>query len=211
MIAKIIKGTSFSGMITYMLGKREGMARILDGEGVRIDATSNEIAVDFNLQASMRPNLKKPVCHTILSFSSEDSERLDDDKMVDIAREYLRQMGYSDTQFLIVRHMDRKHPHLHICINRVNNYGNTISDSNEKFRSTKICRELTDKYHLKLGEGKTEVKRNRLRGSDKVRYTIYDAITEVLPKCTNWEQLVSALQKQSIDVQFKTKGKTDII
>lgn len=87
MIAKIIKGTSFFGMITYMLGKREGMARILDGEGVRVDATSNEIAVDFNLQASMRPNIKKPVCHTILSFSSEDSERLDDDKMVDIARE----------------------------------------------------------------------------------------------------------------------------
>ena len=26
MIAKIIKGTSFSGVITYMLGKREGMA-----------------------------------------------------------------------------------------------------------------------------------------------------------------------------------------
>ena len=62
MIAKIIKGTSFFGMITYMLGKREGMARILDGEGVRVDATSNEIAVDFNLQASMRPNIKKYCC-----------------------------------------------------------------------------------------------------------------------------------------------------
>lgn len=162
MIAKIIKGTSFSGVITYMLGKREGMARILDGEGVRVDATSNEIAGDFNLQASMRPNIKKPVCHTILSFSSEDSERLDDDKMVDIAREYLSQMGYSDTQYLIVRRMDREHPDLHICINRVDNYGNTISDRNEKFRSTKICRELTDKYLLKLGEGKTEVKRNTM-------------------------------------------------
>ena len=68
MIAKIIKGTSFSGVIIYMLGKREGMARILDGEGVRVDATSNEIAGDFNLQASMRPNIKKPVCHTSSVF-----------------------------------------------------------------------------------------------------------------------------------------------
>ena len=33
MIAKIIKGTSFSGMISYMIGKREGMARILNGRG----------------------------------------------------------------------------------------------------------------------------------------------------------------------------------
>lgn len=111
MIAKIIKGTSFAGMINYMLSKHEGVARILDGEGVRVDTTSSEIAGDFNLQASMRPNIKKPVCHTILSFSSEDCERLDNDKMIDIAREYLRQMGYTNTQYLIVRHMDREHPH----------------------------------------------------------------------------------------------------
>lgn len=148
MIAKIIKGTSFSGMISYMLGKQEGMARILNGEGVRVDAPPSEIAGDFNLQASMRPNIKKPVCHTILSFLAEDGERLDDDKMTEIAQEYLKQMGHSDTQYLIVRHMDREHPHLHICINRIDNHGNTISDSNEKFRSTKICKELTDKYQL---------------------------------------------------------------
>lgn len=211
MIAKIVKGTSFSGMISYMLSKREGMAQILYGEGVRIDATPHEIASDFNLQASMRPNIKNPVCHTILSFSAEDGERLDDDKMTEIAQEYLKLMGYSNTQYLIVRHMDREHPHLHICINRIDNYGNTITDSNERLRSTKICKELTDKYQLKLGKGKKAVKRNRLRGNDKTRYAIYDAIQDALPQCKNWKQLVSALQKQGIEVQFKTKGKTNLI
>ena len=123
MIAKIIKGTSLSGMISYMLGKHEGMARVLYAEGVRIDATPSEIASDFSLQASMRPNIKKPVCHTILSFSVDDKERLNDQTMTEIAQDYLKQMGYSDTQYLIVRHLDREHPHLHICINRIGNNG----------------------------------------------------------------------------------------
>lgn len=209
MIAKIIKGASFSGMIAYMLGKEEDMARILHAEGVRAEGTPRDIANDFVLQASMRPHVKKPVCHTILSFSADDAERLNDKLMTDIAKDYLQQMGYDDTQHLIVRHLDREHPHLHICINRIGNDGKTISDSNEKFRSTKICRALTDKYQLKLGEGKKAVKRERLRGNDQVRYAIYDAIMALLPKCKNWDELTSGLKRQGAEVRFKTKGQTE--
>ncbi|SJZ95521.1 Relaxase/Mobilisation nuclease domain-containing protein [Porphyromonas circumdentaria] len=96
-------------------------------------------------------------------------------------------------------------------INQIGNYGNTFSDTNEKFCSTKICRELTDKYQLKLGEGKKSVKRNRLGGNDRTRCTIYDAIRAALPDCKNWQQLVTALQKQGIEVQFKSKSKTELI
>jgi len=181
MIAKIIKGTNFSGVVSYMLSKREGQVKVLQANGVR-NSLPNDIAHDFNLQASMHPNVHKPVCHTILSFSAHDSERLTDATMVKIANEYLLQMGYSDTQSLIVRHSDRQHPHLHICINRIDNNGKTISDRNEKYRSTKICRELTERYGLTIGKGKQEVNRSRLRGEDKLRYEIFDAINSILPQ-----------------------------
>lgn len=209
MIAKIIKGTSFSGVLAYILGKQEGKARILHAEGVRQDALPHEIANDFALQASMRPTVKKPVCHTILSFSAEDAERLDDKTMNKLALQYLQKMGYGDTQYLIVRHLDREHPHLHICINRIGNNGKSISDSNEKYRSTKVCKELTETNQLKWGEGKKAVKRHRLRGNDQLRYTIFDAVKATLPLCTNWQELSSELQKQGIEVQFKTKGQTE--
>lgn len=163
MIAKIIKGTSFSGVPAYILGKQEGKARILHAEGVRQDALPHEIANDFALQASMRPTVKKPVCHTILSFSAEDAERLDDKTMNNLALQYLQKMSYGDTQYLIVRHLDREHPHLHICINCIGNSGKSISDSNEKYRSTKVCKELTEANLLKWGEGKEAVKRHSLR------------------------------------------------
>ena len=210
MIAKIIKGTNFGGVVNYMLNKCEGEAKILQANGVRC-SSSSDIAHDFNLQASMRPNVQKPVCHTILSFSASDAERLADEMMVKIANEYLAKMGYGDTQSLIVRHSDRQHPHLHICINRIGNDGKTISDRNEKYRSTKICRELTERYGLTLGKGKKAVNRHRLRGEDKLRYEIFDGIKAVLPKSNNWKDFVTDLNKQGIATRFKTKGNTDVV
>ena len=210
MIAKIIKGTNFGGGVNYMLNKREGEAKILQANGVRC-SSSSDIAHDFNLQASMRPNVQKPVCHTILSFSASDAERLADEMMVKIANEYLAKMGYGDTQSLIVRHSDCQHPHLHICINRIGNDGKTISDRNEKYRSTKICRELTERYGLTLGEGKKAVNRHRLRGEDKLRYEIFDGIKAVLPKSNNWKDFVTDLNNQGIATRFKTKGNTDVV
>ena len=210
MIAKIIKGTNFSGVVNYMLSKREGKVKVLQANGVR-SSLPNDIAHDFNLQASMRPSVQKSVCHTILSFSAHDSEQLTDDIMVKIANEYLYKMGYGDTQSLIVRHSDRQHPHLHICINSIGNDGKTISDHNEKYRSTKICRELTERYGLTIGEGKQEVNRSRLRGEDKLRYEIFDTIKAVLPQSKTWKDFVAELEQQDITTRFKTKGNTDVV
>jgi relaxase/mobilization nuclease domain protein len=210
MIAKIIKGTNFSGVLSYMLNKCEGKVKVLQANGVR-SSFPYDIAHDFNLQASMRPSVQKPVCHTILSFSAHDTERLTDDVMVKIANEYIEKMGYGDTQSLIVRHSDRQHPHLHICINRIGNKGKTISDCNEKYRSTKICRELTERYGLTIGEGKQEVNRPRLRGGDKLRYEIFDAIKAILPQSQNWKDFVAGLEQQDITTRFKTKGNTNVV
>ena len=52
MIAKIIKGTNFSGVVSYMLSKREGQVKVLQANGVR-SSLPNDIAHDFNLQASI--------------------------------------------------------------------------------------------------------------------------------------------------------------
>jgi mobilization protein len=71
MIAKIIKGTSFSGVLAYTLGKQEGKARILYADGVRANAQASDVANDFTLQASMRPNVKKPVYRTAIYSNSE--------------------------------------------------------------------------------------------------------------------------------------------
>jgi type IV secretory pathway VirD2 relaxase len=96
--------------------------------------------------------------------------------MVGIALEYLDKMGYQNTQFIIARHHDTDHPHIHLVINRIDNDGKRISDKNERFRSTQVCMELTKKYGLYIAKGKENVKRHRLKEPDKTKYEIYDAI-----------------------------------
>ena len=98
-----------------------------------------------------------------------------------------------------------------IRINRIGNNGKTISDRNEKYRSTKICRELTKRYGLTIGEGKQEVNRSRLRGEDKLRYEIFDTIKAVLPQSQTWKDFVAELEQQGITTRFKTKDNTDVV
>src|ERR1700749_4867176 len=118
MVGKQISGKSFGGCIRYLLMRDK--AFIIDSEGLRITSV-NAIISDFNIQRNMNPNLGKAVGHLVLSWSKEDVTLLDDTLMASIAREYMEGMDIRNMQFVVVRHTDREHPHLHIVYNRVNN------------------------------------------------------------------------------------------
>lgn len=207
MIGKITKGKSFSGCIKYILDKEKG-TKLLDAQGVRLKSNES-IIQSFVMQAKLRPALAKSVGHIALSFSAEDKVKLTDELMVKVAREYLQKMSIKDTQYIVARHFDKEHPHIHICFNRVDDQGKTISDKNDRHRSTKICRELTEKHGLYIALGKEQVKTHRLKEPDKTKYEVYNTIKDTLPKCKNWDALTNALQKQGIETQFKYKGQSD--
>ena len=131
--------------------------------------------------------------------------------MVTIAMDYMKRMGIENTQFIIGRHHDKQHPHIHILYNCVDFNGRTISDKNDRIRSTKICKEITHKYGLYMSSGKENVKRDRLQGKDKTKYLIYDSLVRNIPKSKSWSELQERLKDEKIIVGFKTKGSTDII
>lgn len=207
MIGKIVQGADFRGVVNYVLQKPD--AEPLGSRGLRNDSIDH-IVDCFRMQASLNP-IAKPVVHISLDFSVKDKKRLTNRMMMQIADEYLRRMGYGNTQVLIVRHHDREHPHLHLVLNRIDGNGKRISDKNERVRNVKVCRELSDKYGLYIAPNKENVKRHRLREPDKTKYEIYDAIRNVLPRCRNWNDLTTALRKQGINTEFKRKGSTSTI
>ena len=131
--------------------------------------------------------------------------------MASIALEYMERMGIRDTQFFIARHFDKEHPHVHIAFNRIDNSGNTISDRNERLRSTRICKELTQKYGLHMANGKDNVKRERLKEPDRTKYELYDILKKEVGRCGNWNVLIANLKRQGVEVHFKHKGQTDEI
>lgn len=207
MIAKIVKGSNFKGVVGYILDKEKD-ARILVCDGLFTE-NKETIAGSFDAQARMNPRVTKPVGHIALAFSKEDEHRLTDWVMTGIALEYLDKMGIKDTQILIVRHFDKEHPHVHIAFNRIANDGRTISDRNERIRSTRICKELTRKYGLYFADGKEQVKRHRLKEPDKTKYELYSILKSEVSRCGNWNILVANLEKQGVNVQFKYKGCSD--
>ena len=205
MIGKIKKGSGFKGCVNYVLGKEQ--AALLHAEGVLAES-NRDIIRCFILQAGMNPDLKKPVGHIALSYSPVDTPKLTDEKMIQLAKEYMREMKITDTQYIIVRHQDREHPHVHIAFNRIDNNGNTISDRHERLRSTRICKELTLKYGLHMAGGKDNVKRNRLKEPDRTKYALYDIIKMEVGRCGNWNVLIANLKRQGVEVHFKHKGQT---
>jgi hypothetical protein len=207
MMAKIVQGCGFRGVINYVLDKSK--ARLLYAEGVRLK--DKESIIHSFITQSKANNIAKPVAHISLNFSEQDKAKITDAFMVSMAQEYLKKMGYGNTQYLIVRHSDRDHPHIHIVINRIDNDGKRISDKNERLRSTKIYLELTKKYGLYISSGKENVKRERLKEPDKTKYEIYDAIKAAIPQCRNWKDLKAKLQKSGITTEFRFNGDTDKI
>ena len=205
MVGKVISASSFSGTVGYVM-KEE--SRILEAEGV-MPPEVKDMVQDFKDQTLLNPRLKNTVGHISLSFSPKDAPRMTDALMTQIAKEYMQKMGITDTQYLLVRHLDQPHPHCHLVYNRVGNDGQTISDKNIKIRNAKVCRELTEKYGLYLAPGKDDVRRERLREPDKTRYEIYDAIKGSLPKCKSWNELEGKLKEQGIGVRYKYCGNTD--
>ena len=206
MIAKIMKGSGFKGVINYILDPRKG-TELIDSSGVRTDNISH-IAQSFIDQTELNPRVGKVVGHISLSFSAQDSPKLSNKWMAQIAREYMEKMGIKDTQYIIGRHFDKEHPHVHIAFNRIDNNGKTISDRNDRFRSEKICKELTTKYDLYFASGKEKIKEHRLKEPDKTKYEIYQALREMIPKSRNWKSLLAHLRNEGIDVRFKYKGNT---
>lgn len=207
MMAKIVQGSGFKGAISYVLGKDR--AEVLASKGVRI-GDMNAITNSFITQSKLNP-ITKPVAHISLDFSAQDKEKLTNQKMIEIAQEYMAKMGYGNTQVLMVRHHDREHPHLHMILNRVDFNGKRISDQNEKLRNMTVCKELTAKHGLYLSSGKENVKRYRLREPDATKYRIYDSLMKNVQLSKSWEELERRLKADGVEIGFKTKGSTSQI
>ena len=199
----MITGKSFGGCVRYVVQKHDAV--ILDGAGLRMREV-NQIIDDFNLQRKYNPNLGQAVGHIALSWSINDLAKLNDEVMVNMAKEYLQKMKIRETQYLIVKHRDKDHPHIHIVYNRVDNDGKTIQDNFQKQRNVVVCKDMTIKHGFYLSPGKEQVNRQQLKGEDKVKYELHDAIKSASKKVKNMDELKRALAKQGIGMHFKFKS-----
>ena len=219
MMAKITTGSSFGGALDYDCDqdqKNNKLASFLDSEGVDMnynpDGTPSPdmkaVIRSFEIQAALNPRVTKPVVHIALSFKPEDKPKLTNDYMVKIAKEYMQQMGFTNTQYVIHRHEETRNPHIHITLNRVDNDGNRISDKWERKRNIAVCQDITRQEGLSWGDSKVISKSKVNDPSEKLRYQTAKTVTACVKRVRSILDLPAETARYGIETRIKVNGKT---
>jgi len=164
MIGKIIIGKSFRGSISYCLDKKE--AELLSSN--LCYGNKKELISQFNEVLRLNQNLSKPVQHIIISLAK--GEQLDNARLVAIAEDCAKDLGFEKNQYILIAHRDTVHQHIHIVANRVSFNGKTVKDNHNYRKMAVYCRKMEEKHGLQKVRNlpRTDQRKERLRQDIKV-------------------------------------------
>lgn len=203
MIGKVSIGKTFKGCVNYVMGK-DG-AEVLYAHGVRSESISYATK-DFDAVRKQNPGISNAVWHTSISFAHQD--KVDDKLMLDVAHDYLKQLNLDSNQYLVVKHTDTRHQHMHIISNRVGFEGNVVSDRWCKNRTARACDLMEEKYNLTVAREQGKSMSNDKRGDIRqVKEEISTAINQSLKLgVSDYDLLTKDLHKKGIDLQLQMQS-----
>ena len=151
MIAKISATENLGGALGYNFKKVEkGEASILlaaelyqDKEGTY---TMAEVFADMQALIPEKCRTKKTVFHC--SLNPHPDEKLSNETLMQIAKEYMEELGYGKQPYIVFKHNDIAREHIHIVSLRVDGEGRKVNDKFEKRRSKKITDALEKRFGL---------------------------------------------------------------
>ena len=151
MIAKISATENLGGAIGYNFKKVEkGEASILLAQGLFQNKegtyTMAEVFADMQAVIPEKCRTKKMVFHC--SLNPHPDEKLSNETLTQIAKEYMKALGYGMQPYIVFKHNDIAREHIHIVSLRINGEGKKINDKFEKRRSKQITDALERKFGL---------------------------------------------------------------
>ena len=151
MIAKISATENLGGALGYNFKKVEKEeASILLTQGLYQNKegtyTMAEVFADMQAVIPEKCRTKKMVFHC--SLNPHPDEKLSDETLMQIAKEYMEALGYGKQPYIVFKHNDIAREHIHIVSLRVDSRGQKINDRFEKRRSKKITNALEKRFGL---------------------------------------------------------------
>lgn len=150
MKGKITTGKGFKGALKYIFDYNNAKDKNPElvytnmcGENI------DELTDEFKFVANAKSNIKKPVYHMSLTLPKSDG-KLDKDSWENIVFSHLEKMGIDkdNHQFVVVRHNDTAHDHVHILLNKIGFDGKVYHPQNDVFKIMKATNELETEYNL---------------------------------------------------------------
>ena len=147
MIATILKSSSTFSAVNYNERKvSKGTAELVEianfGYLLKIGNLSAANLREYLIKySSLNQNIKNTQFHVAISCKKQDYTH---DELIDIAHQYLQEMGYAETgqPILIYAHHDTANNHIHIVTSRVAPDGKKIDDHNERLRSQAVLNKI---------------------------------------------------------------------
>jgi hypothetical protein len=151
MIADIHIGNNLYGALTYNQDKIDrGKGQVLEVNRIFVPADGQfsvaECVRDFELSMPPQVTTTRGIVHISLNPHPED--KLTNEQLTDIGREYVERMGFGDQPWMLFKHEDIDREHIHIVTTRVRGDGTLISDRNNFEKSRRITDDLERKYSL---------------------------------------------------------------
>ena len=183
MIAKISSTENLGGALGYNFKKVEkGEASILlaaelyqNREG---NYTMEDVLTDMKALIPEKYRTKKMVFHC--SLNPHPDEKLSDETLMQIAKEYLEVLGYGNQPYIVFKHNDIAREHIHIVSLRVDSRGQKINDKFEKRRSKQITDALERKYSLIPSSKVTDREMKEVSKIDTTKGNIKEQVAETL-------------------------------
>jgi len=161
MVAKIKSGKSLIGALNYNENKvKQGKAKLI--AAIKYFKDPKDLSINDKLfrltdLASMNQRAKTNTVHVSLNFPN--GENLADEILNEIVKDYLAGVGFGTQPYLVYRHEDAGHPHIHIVTTNIKRDGERISlhylGQNE---SEKTRKAIEIKYGLVKADEQTKQK-----------------------------------------------------
>lgn len=194
MIGKQIKGRSFRGLLNYL--EENSKAEIIGGNMSGQNAI--QLSKEFRLSRQLNPEVERAVYHCSLSLPP--GEHLDDSTWNQITSKYLLGMGFDSNQYVVYRHSDKDHDHVHIVASRIRlDDSKVVHDGWDYVRSENLIRQLEKEYGLQQAPSSREKKQRSLSAGQSRRMEREQAEYESGQRNSPPERTVKEQLQASID------------
>ena len=183
MIAKISATENLGGALGYNFKKVEkGEASILLAAELYQDRegryTMEDVFADMQAVIPEKCRTKKMVFHC--SLNPHPDEKLSDETLTQIAKEYMETLGYGTQPYIVFKHNDIAREHIHIVSLRVDGEGKKINDRFEKRRSKQITDTLEKRFGLIPSSKVTDREIEEVSKIDTTKGNIKEQVSETL-------------------------------
>jgi hypothetical protein len=169
MVAKITIPKSIEAALNYNEKKvQKGAAECLLAANYLSEAKNMNFYQKLNGFEMLNNLNSRATTKTIhISLNFHPSEKLSNDKLIEVANVYMEKIGFGQQPFLVYKHEDAGHPHIHIVSTTIKEDGSRINTHNiGRKQSEKARKEIEQQYGLVKAERQQQLMKPGIKPVD---------------------------------------------